>query len=78
MTKKIRKLLHRNHPMGQLNDGAKRLGDARWATATIEQAHASATLVHKYHRGMGIDRIASRSVLHLVRELLFGVATEGA
>ena len=71
---KIWHLLHMGYNMGQLMQGVRLLMDAPWSTACVEQLHASATLVKKYHAEYGADLVMTKAFLHSLRKLMPGAS----
>lgn len=69
-TGKIWQLLHRGFPRAQLVRAVELIGDCPWGTATVEQQHASGTLMRKYHPELGQETMTARAFLHTVRCLL--------
>ena len=70
---KIWRLLGRSFPRSHIIRGLELLQDCPWGTATVEQQHASGTVMRKYHAEMGQDMLCVRAFLHTVRCLLPGV-----
>ncbi len=42
----------------------------RWSTVSIEQGHASASIIRKHHKFAGREPLSMRSYLHQIRPLL--------
>eukprot|EP00972_Heterocapsa_arctica_P096300 14207510-Heterocapsa_arctica.AAC.1 len=54
----------------QLLVGLQLLLDCPWGTVAVEQAHASAAVVKRYHHEYGLETLLPRSFVHGMRKLL--------
>ena len=71
LSRKVWALLRQGFPRAQLVAGVSLLRHIVWISATVEQQHASATLVHRQHPGYGLPMICCRAIVHTSR-MLFG------
>ena len=69
VTRKVWALLGQGFSREQLMAGLSLLRHLGWSSATVEQQHASATLVHRQHKQYGMARICSRALVHTARML---------
>ena len=68
--RKVWHLLKMGFSVRRLVDALKLFREVRATTADVEQAHASAATVGKYHSEFGPESIHTRSFVNLVRSLL--------
>ena len=73
---KIWQLLRIGYNNAQLKIGLALLLDAPWGTASVEQQHASATVVKKFHPEISQESLMERAFLHTFRLLLPSPDTE--
>ena len=68
-THKVRALLQVGFNRERLVAGIGLLQEVPWSTVPVEQAHASAACLHKYHPGYSQKMLSSRATLHQCRHL---------
>lgn len=73
---KIKRLLELGYNRAQIKQGLALLLDCPWGTQSVEQGHASATLVKKAHPDFSRDSLMLRSFFHSFRRLLPGPSQE--
>eukprot|EP00974_Lingulodinium_polyedra_P134167 11228301-Lingulodinium_polyedra.AAC.1 len=76
MAAKVHQLLSVGFNREQVKQALSLLLDCPWGTATVEQGHASGTLLKKFHPELGKESLVLRSFFHSFRRLLPG-PTEG-
>ena len=69
-TAKIHSLITLGYNREAILQGLELLKHARWSTTTLEQGHASASVIHKGHKQLGKDVLAQRAFLHMMRTML--------
>ena len=67
VARKVWTLANQGYPMDLLVDGVQLLQHVGWTSTTVEQQHASASLVRKLHHGYGLQMLCSRALLHTAR-----------
>ena len=77
VTLKIRSLLERQYPIGEIVEGLQFLRQCRFSTISAEQGHGSAAQIHKYHRQYAVNTLVVRAFMHMVRPLLPPVLAHG-
>ena len=70
VSRKVWALLGQSFSRHQLQAGLSLLRHLGWSSATVEQQHASATLVHRQHFRYGMAKICSRALVHTARILV--------
>lgn len=68
-THKIRILLAQGFNRQQLKEGVQLLQEVSWSTVAVEQAHASAACLHKFHPTYEGLMLSTRATLHQCRHL---------
>lgn len=68
-THKIRILLRQGYNTEQLKLGVSLFKEISWSTVAVEQAHASAACIHKFHPSYEAFMLSSRATLHQCRHL---------
>ena len=64
---KIWGLANQNCPRELLVEGVGLLQHVGWSSTTVEQIHASATLVKRVHHTYGLQMLTARAFLHTAR-----------
>jgi hypothetical protein len=67
---KVWTLLQMGFNRQQLVVGLQLLQDCPWGTVAVEQAHASAAVVKRFHHEYGLETLIPRSLCHGMRKLL--------
>lgn len=67
---KIWKLLALGYNTSQLHRALLLLMDTPWGTASVEQQHASASLMRRFHPEIGQESLMARSFVHSFRHLM--------
>ena len=67
LTRKVWYLANNKFPEDQLLEGVQLLQHIGWSSTTVEQQHASATLVKRVHHTYGLQMLTGRAVLHTAR-----------
>lgn len=70
-THKVRLLLQKGFPKEQLKRGIALFLEIPWSSVPVEQAHASAAVLHRYHPDYGVNMLTARATLHQCRHLFF-------
>lgn len=68
-TRQIKALLAAGFDRHRLADALGLLRDVPWTTVTVEQAHGSMAVLHKYHQTLTKAVLAHRTMLHQCRAL---------
>ena len=72
-TWKIQRLLKDGNNFLEVVAGVQLLQEVGWSTASVEQAHASVTLVKRHHPDYDMPTLLIRAGLHTLRLLLPGI-----
>ena len=67
VARKIWSLCREGFPRSQLHAGIALLRHVGWSSATVEQQHASASVIHRQHKQYGMAMICCRALLHTAR-----------
>jgi hypothetical protein len=67
VTRKIWSLLNMNCPEDPLVEAVSLFKHIGWSSTTVEQQHASATLVRRQHKKYGAQQLCTRAALHTAR-----------
>ena len=67
---KIKHLMEVGYDKDKLKQGLNLLLDVSWSTLSVEQAHGSAAVLHRFHPQYGCPFLASRTLVHQCRHLL--------
>jgi len=67
---KIWTLLQLGYNRQQLLTGLQLLLDCPWGTVAVEQQHASAAIIKRFHQEYGLETLLPRSLVHGMRKLL--------
>jgi len=68
-THKNRLLLRAGFSRASLAEGVALLAEVPWSSVPVEQAHASAATLHRFHPGYSEEMLATRATLHQCRHL---------
>ena len=68
---KIRALVRSGFPVHRIVTGVQLLAEAHWTSTSVEQGHGSAATLHRLHKQYGANMLCQRSMLHMLRHLLF-------
>ena len=63
-------LLHLGYPVATLTIMVRLLGECSWGTQVVEQIHASAAVVSRFHPEYALDTLLCRSMMLLASKLL--------
>lgn len=74
---KIKRLLELGYSRSQIKQALALLMDCPWGTQSVEQGHASATLLKRAHPDFGKETLVLRAFFHSFRRLLPSSSTEG-
>ena len=74
---KIKRLLELGYSRSQIKQALSLLMDAPWGTQSVEQGHASATMVKKAHPDFGKESLVLRAFFHSFRRLLPSSSEKG-
>ena len=66
---KIRLLARAGFNRSRLEEGVALLREVPWSSVPVEQAHASAAVLHRFHPGYSEDMLSTRATLHQCRHL---------
>lgn len=66
---KVRLLLRAGFNRTRLEEGVALLREVPWSSVPVEQAHASAAVLHRFHPGYSEDLLSTRATLHQCRHL---------
>jgi hypothetical protein len=64
---KIRRLLHMGYNRDKLHAAVALLREIPWSSVPVEQAHASAAVLHRFHPEYALGVLATRATLHQCR-----------
>ena len=67
VTRKIWALANQGYPRSTLVEGVLLLQHLGWTSTTVEQQHASATMVKRVHDTFGVRMLMARALLHTAR-----------
>ena len=67
---KIWTLLRLGYNRQQLLAGLRLLLDAPWGTVAVDQQHASAEVIKRFHHEVGMETLLPKSLVHSMRKLL--------
>ena len=66
---KVRLLLHKGFSRARLVSAVSLLREVPWSSVPVEQAHASAAVLHRYHPEYSVGLLSTRATLHQCRHL---------
>ena len=66
----IQRLLRKGNNFKELVQGVKLMLQVSWCTASVEQAHASVTLVRRMHPDYELEKTLVRAGVHTARRLM--------
>ena len=69
---KIWRLLHMDFNTRAIKSALTLMREMPWSSASVEQQHASCTVVARHHLGHGKESLKVRALLHTLRHLLPG------
>ena len=74
VSKRIWRLLRLHYNRDQLRQRLLLLQDCPWTTAVVEQLHASASTIRKFHPEYSQEVVLTRAMAHAIRRILPGMS----
>ena len=77
VSKKIKQLIAMGFNEAKLVDGISLMKEVHWSTVPVEQSHGSSAALRRSHRHYGVEMMAQRSFVHMMRPLFAASVEEG-